>query len=79
LAFKHKCMLIIDDDSAKAYASIFNIESHGTLFVIYLARIKGFINSKDAIGILEDMIANGFYVSPEIYARFFDLLNSLKS
>ena len=78
LAYKHKSLLIIDDDSAKKYASIFGIEAHGTLFVVYLAYIRKFIDRTDAVDILEGMIADGFYISAETYMRFFELLDSLK-
>ena len=79
LAVKHKSVLIIDDDSAKKYASIFGIEAHGTLFVIYLACIRKFIDKADAVNVLKGMIADGFYISAEAYKRFSELLDSLKS
>ncbi len=76
LAVKRKCMLIIDDDSAKAYASIFGIEAHGVLFVIYLACKKKIIDHDGAMNVMEGMAVDGFYVSHDVYIRFFDLLNS---
>lgn len=78
LAFKHKSILLIDDDSAKKYASIFEIETHGTLFVIYLAVAKKLITIADAKNILEGMIIDGFYISSDIYSRFLELLKSLE-
>lgn len=77
LAHKHNCMLIIDDDSAKKYASIFGVESHGTLYVIFLACARKFISKSAAKDVLEGMVADGFYVSSEFYLRFIDLLDSL--
>ncbi len=79
LSIKHKVPLIIDDDTAKQYATILNVEAHGTLFIVYSAVIKGFIKKSEAAAILNTMIKDGFYVSTEIYARFMELLNSLKS
>lgn len=79
LAHKHKTLLIIDDDLAKKYASIFGVTAHGTLFVLYLTYIKKLIDKADVITALEGMIADGFYISPELYSRFFDLLNSYKN
>lgn len=78
LAMKRKSLLIIDDDSAKAYAFIFGIESHGTFFVIYLACIRKLIEAEMAKNALDRMIIEGFYVSPELYARFLEMLNSLR-
>ena len=48
-------MLIIDDDSAKAYASIFGVESHGVLYVIYLAYKKKIIDHDGAMNVMEGM------------------------
>lgn len=78
LAAKHKSMLLIDDDSAKKYASLLNVESHGTLFVIYLACIRKFIEKEEAIDALEDMIAEGFYISTNVYRRFIEAISSIK-
>jgi len=78
LASKHKSLLLVDDDSAKKYASIFGVEAHGSFFVIYLACMKNLIKKEDAISILERMMTDGFYISSELYAKFFELLNSRK-
>ena len=78
LAYYHKSILIIDDDSAKKYASIFGVEAHGTFYVIYLACTKKLIDKTSAKNLLESMIADGFYVSSELYSRFISLLNTLK-
>lgn len=78
LALNHKCILMIDDDHAKTYASIFGVEAHGTLYVLYLACLRGFIKSERAIMILENMISHGFYVSPRLYVMFIDLLKSVR-
>lgn len=78
LAAKYKSMLIIDDDSAKAYASIFGIDAHGVLYVIYSAYKKKIISHDDAMNAMQGMAANGFYISNNVYTRFFDLLNSDK-
>ena len=40
LAAKMNYLLLMDDDNAKKYASILNIESHGTIFVIFLSVLK---------------------------------------
>ncbi len=77
LAVKHKTFLLIDDDSAKSYASILGVEAHGTLYVLFLACSQKFITKEEATNILDRMIASGFYISIELYSRFSALLKSL--
>ena len=70
--------MLIDDDSAKSYALMLGVEAHGTLFVVYLVHVKGFINREEARGVLDAATANGFYISTEVYLKFVNLLNSVK-
>ena len=70
LAYRLKSLLLIDDDSAKKYASIFGVESHGTFYVIYLACTRKLLDKSSAKEVLENMIADGFYISSEFYSRF---------
>ena len=76
MAAKHKKKLIIDDDDSKTYASLAGVEAHGTLFVVYTAFIKNIISKAEAISMFKRMIADGFYVSTDIYSRFLELLDS---
>lgn len=78
LACRNKSLLIIDDDTAKKYASIFGVEAHGTFYVIYLACIRKLIDKTRAKDMLDSMIADGFYVSSESYSRFIKLLEILE-
>lgn len=78
LARKLKTMLIMDDDAAKKYASIFGIEAHGTFYVVFLACEKKAIDKSDAMHALEAMRVDGFYVSAELYSAFFELLNTME-
>ena len=77
LAKKHSLILIIDDDSAKAYASILGVVAHGTLYVLYISCIKKYINKNSIKEILEKMIIDGFYISTDIYSKFLELLDSV--
>lgn len=74
LAEKHKAILLIDDDSAKAYASILGVEAHGTLYAIYLSCMRKLITKDESIEILKRMIKDGFYISTDVYAKFIELL-----
>ncbi|MBI2143331.1 DUF3368 domain-containing protein [Candidatus Woesearchaeota archaeon] len=77
LADKRKTVLLIDDDSAKSYASVLGVEAHGTIFVIFLACSRKFITKEEATNILDGMAAGGFYISTELYSRFTALLKTL--
>lgn len=77
LAAKHQALLLIDDDTAKAYASTFGVEAHGTLFVIYLSCTKKLISKTEAANIVKAMIETGFYISTELYSKFFETLDKL--
>ena len=73
-ALKNKCVVLIDDDSAKQYASILDVEAHGSLYVLYAAYMKNIIKKEEAKRIFEAMIRDGFYVSTDVYAKFLELL-----
>ncbi len=77
LAVKYKSILLIDDDSAKSYANIFGVETHGSIYIIYLACIKRHLQKEEARKILDSMIKEGFYVSTEVYSRFLELLENI--
>lgn len=78
LAIKHKCLLIMDDGTAKKYASIFKVDAHGTFYVILLACKKNFLDKSSAKGLLESMMAEGFYISSEVHSRFLKMIAALK-
>jgi len=77
LAHKLKTLLIIDDDFAKKYATIFGVEAHGTFYVLYLACLRKLISKDDAKNIIDGMIIDGFYVSADLYVKFFELLGGI--
>ena len=77
LAAERKSSLLIDDDNARAYASVLGVENHGTLFVIYLSCLLRSITKVEAKKAFDDMIASGFYVSTQLYSTFLDLLDTL--
>ncbi len=71
-AAKYKAILIIDDDTAKAYAGIMGVESHGTLYVLILLVRKKILTRDEAIDILNQMMKTGFYLSTEVYGMFLE-------
>jgi|SRR3989344_1370862 len=78
LAFKNKALLLIDDDTAKAYAGLLKVETHGSAYVLFLACKKRIINKDEAKNIFEGMIKEGFYVSIEFYSLFLELLGKIE-
>ena len=77
LAVKKKAILLIDDDFAKAYASVLGVEAHGSFYVLYLACSKKIIDKETAKRIFDGMIREGFYLSTELYLKFLDLLEKI--
>ena len=76
LAFKYKCILILDDDNARKFAELLGIEVHGTLYCIYLAYKKEIIKKEQVKDMVKKLIDNGFYISTEVYSEFLDLLKN---
>ncbi len=70
LADQKNCIVLLDDDQAKAYADIVGVESHGTLYVIMKAKTEGLITADEATEILDNMMEKGFYISTQVYKRF---------
>lgn len=75
LALKKKEPLLIDDKAGKQIAILFQVEVHGTLFVILEAYHQTFINRDEAIEIVNKMMRNEFYLTSEVYALFLELIN----
>ncbi len=69
LAAQKKLKLLIDDDVAKAHASLQQVEAHGTLYVLAQAFQKKIITKKEIEVIFQEMLSVGFYVSTEVYAK----------
>ncbi len=74
LAIKEGKTAIIDDKNAVQIANIFNVNVHGTLFIILEAVKKKLLKKKEAINIVNQMMENEFYLSNDVYALFLDLL-----
>lgn len=75
LAIKEKEIAIIDDQNAVQIANIFNVDVHGTLFVILRAVKQKILRKQEAINTVNQMMENEFYISPDVYALFLNLLS----
>jgi len=74
LAYEKNGNLLIDDETARKYASLLNVECHGTIYALYICVLKKLIDKRKARKIFENMIRDGFYVSSHVYGKFLDLL-----
>ncbi len=77
LAVKKKTIALIDDKNAVQIANIFNVDVHGTLFIILRAVKQKLLTKKEAINTLNKMMENEFYLSNDVYALFLNLLSGL--
>ena len=61
----NKDLVIIDDNSAKKTAKYLGLTVTGSLGVILKAKKQGLIHS--VITLMNQLIQNGFYITPEVY------------
>lgn len=74
LAIEEKKIAILDDKNAVRIANLFNIEVHGTLFILIRAFRKKLLKKQDIINTVNQMMQNEFYLSSDVYALFLELL-----
>lgn len=75
LALEKKDSIIIDDKEAIKILESLNIDYQRTTSVIFTAVSKRIINKKEALRLINELIANGYFITTEIYIK---LLDSLK-
>ena len=75
LAKELKDSFITDDSSAIKSAKMFGIDVFRTTSVIFLAVDKKLISRKEALNLINRLIDNGYYISPQIYK---EIINKLK-
>ena len=76
LAKERKEKLIIDDAFAIKVAQALGIDTIRTTTVIFIAVDKKIINKKKAISIINNLIDNGYYISPAHYSSILTKLSS---
>lgn len=67
---------IVDDKEARKVSRILNIKPLGTCGVIVQACRQGSITNEEALQILDELVKNGFRLSPTVYRRVMDELGS---
>ncbi len=74
LALQKKKPLLIDDKAGRQAAVLFQVEAHGTLYVVLEAYRRKFVSRDKAIEIVNSMIRNEFYLSSDVYVLFLELI-----
>lgn len=77
LAIKEKKPVLIDDKKAVKIAMLFDLEVHGTLYIILKSVKQKILKKEEAKKIVDQMMDNKMYLSSDVYALFLNLLNSL--
>lgn len=75
LAIETKEPLIIDDALAVKIATSFNLEVLRTTSIIFLALKKKLLTKKEAIFLLNQLVKEGYYISPKYYSLLIEKLN----
>jgi predicted nucleic acid-binding protein len=68
---------VLDERIARDVGSMFGIEIHGTLFLIFLMVRKGVLERKVAKDEVNSMIKKGFRLGHEEYMKFLELLEDI--
>ena len=68
---QHADLIVIDDNAAKKTATYLGLNAIGTMAVLLRAKQLGCIN--DVGSYIDKMVANGFFISPEVIAMVEDL------
>lgn len=64
-------MIIVDDAEARTAAEYFQLETHGTIYLLLEAYKQAILPSKkELIELVNNMITRGFYLSTEVYSAF---------
>jgi predicted nucleic acid-binding protein len=77
LAELKKGTAILDESIAREVATVFQIEVHGTLFLLFFMVRAGKLKRDEARDKLNLMITNGFRLGHEEYLAFLQLLEQL--
>lgn len=78
LALNERKIILIDDQAAVKIADLFDLEVHGTLYVIIKSVKLRLLNKREAIELVNKMINNELYLSSDVYALFLERLKDLK-
>lgn len=69
---------ILDESIAREVGKVFEIEVHGTLFLIFLMVKKGKMRKEEARDKVDSMIRKGFRLGHEEYQEFLKMLENIE-
>ena len=69
-------LFISDDNDAKMYAEIFGINGRGTIYLLLKACKDGIVSKDECIKTFDEMIKEGFWISPEVINLFYEKIKS---
>jgi predicted nucleic acid-binding protein len=77
LAHEKSGTAILDESIAREVATVFELEVHGTLFLIFLMFKRGKLKKEEAREKVDLMIRQGFRLGHEAYLDFLSLLETI--
>lgn len=77
LAREEKAIAVIDELYASDVAEFYEIESHGSIYLILLLVKQKIVSRKEAVKYIDEMMRQGFYLSTEKYKEILDKLERL--
>jgi len=78
LSGETKSIAIIDEMFANELAELYDVKSHGSVYLILKLLEKKVITKKESIQYLDEMILLGFYLSANIYKNVLDVIKKMK-
>ena len=74
LAKEINAIPIIDDDEARVVAEFYDLDYHGSIYMIIILVNKKIITKKEALAYIDEMTSLGFYLSNKIYKEIIEKL-----
>lgn len=79
LAADRDAVAVMDEQHGRAVAQTEAVSTRGTAFLILLLAKDGHISTSEARTTLETMLDNGWYCSPDLYAKILEKLDTIRS
>ncbi len=76
LAKELDAIAILDDSIARKYGSILGVEVHGSIYILLLLLKRNILSKEQVVEKLDKMIDNGFFLSPKVYKKTIEIINS---
>lgn len=77
LARELDVIAILEDNIARKYGAIMGIEVHGSIYILLLLLKRNILSKEKVVGKLNKMIDNGFFLSPKVYKKTIEMINTI--